>query len=83
MPDNEAKRIGVTIEVKPHAFDPVTMPELFEGVLARRVVAFCIDVVLIATPGHSPGHQCLLVRLAKAGALLLSGDAVRVVAEEL
>jgi len=50
MPDNEAKRIGVTIEVKPHAFDPLTMPELFEGVLARRVVAFCIDVVLIATP---------------------------------
>jgi uncharacterized RDD family membrane protein YckC len=26
------------------------MPELFEGVLARRVVAFCVDVVLIATP---------------------------------
>jgi uncharacterized RDD family membrane protein YckC len=40
----------VTIEVKPHAYDPGTMPELFEGVLARRVVAFCIDVVLIATP---------------------------------
>lgn len=50
MPDNEAKRIGTTIELEPHAFDPVTMPELFEGVLARRVVAFCIDVVLIATP---------------------------------
>jgi uncharacterized RDD family membrane protein YckC len=50
MPDSEPKRIGVTIEVKPHAYDPATMPELFEGVLARRVVAFCIDVVLIATP---------------------------------
>src|SRR5262249_5920489 len=50
MPDNEAERIGATIEVKPHAFDPLTMPELFEGVLARRVVAFCIDVLLIATP---------------------------------
>jgi uncharacterized RDD family membrane protein YckC len=50
MPDSEPKRIGVTIEVKPHAYDPGTMPELFEGVLARRVVAFCIDVVLIATP---------------------------------
>lgn len=34
------------------------------------------SVVLIATPGHSPGHQCLLVRLPKTGALLLSGDAV-------
>ena len=40
MPDNEPKRIGVTIEVKPHAYDPLTVPELFEGVLARRVVAF-------------------------------------------
>ncbi|HXW26673.1 MAG TPA: RDD family protein [Xanthobacteraceae bacterium] len=50
MSDNEPKRIGVTIEVKPHAYDPATMPELFEGVLARRVVAFCIDLVLIATP---------------------------------
>lgn len=34
------------------------------------------SVVLIATPGHSPGHQCLLVRLPKTGALLLTGDAV-------
>ena len=34
------------------------------------------SVVLISTPGHSPGHQCLLVRLPKTGALLLSGDAV-------
>jgi len=34
------------------------------------------SVVLISTPGHSPGHQCLLVRLPKSGALLLSGDAV-------
>jgi uncharacterized RDD family membrane protein YckC len=50
MPDSEPKRIGVTIEVKPHAYDPGTMPELFDGVLARRVVAFCIDLVLIATP---------------------------------
>jgi uncharacterized RDD family membrane protein YckC len=50
MADTEPKRIGVTIEVKPHAYDPATMPELFEGVLARRVVAFFIDVVLIATP---------------------------------
>jgi uncharacterized RDD family membrane protein YckC len=50
MPDNEPKRIGVTIELKPHAYDPLTMPELFEGVPARRVVAFIIDVVLIAVP---------------------------------
>src|SRR5439155_18666415 len=34
------------------------------------------SVMLIATHGHSPGHQCLLVKLPKTGALLLSGDAV-------
>jgi len=34
------------------------------------------SVTLIATPGHTPGHQSLLVRLPKTGALLLSGDAV-------
>jgi uncharacterized RDD family membrane protein YckC len=50
MPDNEPKRIGVSIELKPHAYDPLTTPELFEGVLARRVVAFVIDVVVIAVP---------------------------------
>ena len=34
------------------------------------------SVTLISTPGHSPGHQCLLVKLPKTGAMLLSGDAV-------
>lgn len=34
------------------------------------------SVTLIATPGHTPGHQSLLVELPKSGALLLSGDAI-------
>jgi uncharacterized RDD family membrane protein YckC len=38
------------IDVKPHAYDPATNPELFEGVLARRVVAFFIDFLTIAAP---------------------------------
>ena len=50
MPDSEPKRVGVSFEVKPHAYDPATNPELFEGVLARRVLAFFIDVSLIAIP---------------------------------
>jgi len=33
-------------------------------------------VMIIATPGHTPGHQSLLVKLPKTGAVLLSGDAV-------
>ena len=34
------------------------------------------SVVILSTPGHTPGHQSLLVKLPKAGAILLSGDAV-------
>ena len=34
------------------------------------------SVTIIATPGHTPGHQSLLVKLPMTGALLLSGDAV-------
>jgi N-acyl homoserine lactone hydrolase len=34
------------------------------------------SVMLISTPGHTPGHQVLLVKLPKTGAVLLSGDAV-------
>ena len=33
-------------------------------------------VTIISTPGHTPGHQSLLVKLPKAGAVVLSGDAV-------
>ena len=34
------------------------------------------SVTIIGTPGHTPGHQSLLVKLPKTGAVLLSGDAV-------
>jgi glyoxylase-like metal-dependent hydrolase (beta-lactamase superfamily II) len=34
------------------------------------------SVTILATPGHTPGHQSLLVKLPKTGALVLSGDAV-------
>jgi uncharacterized RDD family membrane protein YckC len=38
------------IDIKPHAYDPLTSPELFEGVLPRRVIAFIIDFIVIAVP---------------------------------
>ena len=34
------------------------------------------SMTIISTPGHTPGHQSLLVKLRKTGALLLTGDAV-------
>lgn len=40
----------MSIELKPHAYDPATHPELFEGVVTRRVVAFLIDFVILSIP---------------------------------
>lgn len=34
------------------------------------------SVVILATPGHTPGHQSLLVRLPQRGPVILSGDMV-------
>jgi N-acyl homoserine lactone hydrolase len=34
------------------------------------------SVTIISTPGHTPGHQSLLVKLPKTGPVILSGDAV-------
>ncbi len=50
MTDQGPKRIGVSFDLKPHAYDPVLTPEYFDGVLARRSVAFLIDLVILAIP---------------------------------
>jgi len=34
------------------------------------------SVTILSTPGHTPGHQSLLVRLPKTGYIVLTGDAV-------
>src|ERR1700730_14007848 len=36
--------------VPPHAFDPYLHPELFRGVLTRRMFAFLIDLVVLSVP---------------------------------
>src|SRR4029077_13879454 len=33
-------------------------------------------VIVLRTPGHTPGHSSLLVKLAQMGPVILSGDAV-------
>lgn len=40
----------MSMDVRPHAYDPDMQPELFDGVLSRRVVAFLIDFLVIAIP---------------------------------
>ena len=34
------------------------------------------SLTILSTPGHTPGHQSLLVKLPKTGEIVLSGDAV-------
>ena len=34
------------------------------------------SVTLVSTPGHTPGHQSLLVHLRNSGFIILSGDVV-------
>ncbi|CCD87424.1 conserved membrane protein of unknown function [Bradyrhizobium sp. ORS 285] len=36
--------------VRPHAYDPTQQPELFRGVLTRRMIAFLIDLLVLSVP---------------------------------
>ena len=67
MTDSRPRRIGVSIELKPHAYDPLTTPELFEGVLARRLVAFFIDLVILVLPIVLAGVLMAAATLATLG----------------
>jgi len=55
------------------AFAPA---QKFEKLSGDRDVFGDGSVTILSTPGHTPGHQSLLVVLPKTGALVLSGDAV-------
>ncbi|MFS8038356.1 RDD family protein [Xanthobacter sp. AM11] len=46
----EPPRIGGSDTARPYAYDPVTQPEYFEGVLSRRLIAFCVDAMMIVGP---------------------------------
>jgi uncharacterized RDD family membrane protein YckC len=50
MADGGRRQTGYGIDIKPHAYDPYSNPEYFEGVLARRMIAFLIDLVIITVP---------------------------------
>lgn len=41
---------GSSVGAQQHAYDPAANPELFEGVLAKRAIAFLIDIVIITIP---------------------------------
>jgi uncharacterized RDD family membrane protein YckC len=67
MTDSGPARIGVSLDVKPHAYDPIANPELFAGVLSRRLVAFFIDVIIIAVPVVAAAIFILLFGIVTLG----------------
>lgn len=67
----------------PPATGAVPDPKFFEGLGNRKTVLLNGEdhdvfgdgtVVIKSTPGHTPGHQSLLLKLANTGNVLLSGD---------
>ncbi len=44
---NPPEQLSFSASDKPHAYDPVRNREYFEGVLARRIIAFLIDITII------------------------------------
>jgi len=63
---------AMTQPAKP-AFAPTQTIEKLTG---DRDVFGDGSVTILSTPGHTPGHQALLVLLQKSGPIVLSGDAV-------
>jgi N-acyl homoserine lactone hydrolase len=69
--------------VPPPATGRVPDPKFFEGLADSKTILLNNEdhdvfgdgsVVIKSTPGHTPGHQALYLKLAKTGNVLLSGD---------
>src|SRR5215510_14645409 len=69
--------------VPPPATGRVPDPKFFEGLANSKTIVLNNEdhdvfgdgaVVIKSTPGHTPGHQALYLKLAKTGNVLLSGD---------
>lgn len=66
----------------PQGVNPQLLANWVSGGSAVEPVALDKDVfgdgsvVMLYTPGHTPGHHSLLVKLQNKGAIILSGDAV-------
>lgn len=62
--------------------NPFFVPELYAAIADNERLLLAGDhdvfgdgtVVIISAPGHTPGHQALLLRLPNTGNLVLSGD---------
>ena len=64
---------AATLPQKP--FSPDHKKQLIEG---DKDLFGDGSLTLLSTPGHTPGHESLLVHLPKTGYVLLSGDVVHI-----
>jgi glyoxylase-like metal-dependent hydrolase (beta-lactamase superfamily II) len=70
----------LTAAKPPPGLDPARLEPWIDGRAPKTLVTGDYDVfadgsvVMLATPGHTPGHHSLLVRLQTFGPVLLSGD---------
>ena len=55
---------------------PIPWPMDVNYLIVDGDTILCPGVALLETPGHSPGHLSLLVRLPETGIVLLIGDAI-------
>lgn len=55
----------------PHAYDPDRHPEYFEGVVARRIIAFLVDIIILALPLMVLALMILIVGILTLGLGLL------------
>lgn len=59
-------------------FNPATYDRLKGNPLVKLKGDFDVfadgSVTILSTPGHTPGHQSLMVRLQRTGVVILSGD---------
>jgi N-acyl homoserine lactone hydrolase len=65
------REFGLKLPLKP--FNPPQKLQLIEG---DKDLFGDGSLTILSTPGHTPGHQSLLVRLKNTGNVVLSGDVV-------
>lgn len=75
---NKAELDAGLMDPPPFGVDPSTFSAYktakLEMIVGDRDVFGDGSVRILSAPGHTPGHQVLMIQLAKAGTVILSGD---------
>jgi N-acyl homoserine lactone hydrolase len=74
----KAERDAMFAEPPPPVYEPSTFRALRDSKTKLLDGDYDVfgdgTVILLLTPGHTPGHQCLFVKLSKTGPIVLTGD---------